>query len=46
VPVEITAGAAKETGEAIAALIKVSDQPGNATARREAQQEVQEAIDT
>lgn len=43
---EITAGAAKETGEAIAALIKVSSKPGSATARREARQEVQEAIDT
>ncbi|HIQ16531.1 MAG TPA: hypothetical protein EYH41_00760 [Novosphingobium capsulatum] len=43
---EIAAGAAKETGEAVAALIKVSSQPGNPAMRREARKEVQEAIDT
>jgi hypothetical protein len=46
VPAEIAAGAAKETGEAVAALIKVSSQPGNPAMRREARKEVQEAIDT
>jgi hypothetical protein len=43
---DIAAGAAKETGEAVAALIKASGQPGNPAVRREARQEVQEAIDT
>jgi hypothetical protein len=42
---EIAAGAAKETGEAVAALIKVSA-ANNPAARREARQEVQEAIET
>lgn len=43
---EIAMGAAKEAGEAVAALIKASGQPDNPAARREATREVQEAIDT
>ncbi|NKJ43163.1 hypothetical protein [Novosphingobium sp. SG720] len=43
---EIAMGAAKEAGEAVAALIKASGQPDNPAARREATKEVQEAIDT
>jgi len=43
---EIAMGAAKETGEAVAALIKASGQPDSAAARREAKREVQEAIET
>lgn len=43
---EIAMGAAKEAGEAVAALIKASGQPDNPVARREAKKEVQEAIDT
>jgi hypothetical protein len=42
---EIAMGAAKEAGEAVAAMIKVSSQPDSPAARREAKKEVQEAID-
>jgi hypothetical protein len=43
---EIAMGAAKEAGEAVAALIKAGSQPDSPAARREAKKEVQEAIET
>jgi len=43
---EIAIGAAKEAGEAVAALIKAGSQPDSPSARREAKKEVQEAIET
>jgi len=43
---EIAMGAAKEAGEAVAALIKAGSQPDSPAARREAKKEVREAIET